>query len=614
LTLHGAGMITAVWLATMGALWHVLHETVALRVGRMLASYVLLVGGALAALVATLVGGFGAGWTFLPPLPFYAVGQWGRWSEVLFFVAMLLVGTGMAVFCLDVLQQVTARYDGLAGALGWRFLRGRDSEAPPPQVIAATVIAIDGLLAMAAGTAIVAGLLGRTYDSGVGFDVLVAKNLVYFFGHTIANLVIYMVGAAVYVLLPRYAGRPYEVTKVFVGAWLVAAVLIVAVFSHHLYMDFVQPRWAEVTSSIASYSSALPVAVVTIYSMTMLVWGSRYRWTLASTLLYLGLAGWAIGGTGAVIDSVIPINFRFHNTVWVVAHFHTYLMLTVVLWILAFLVHLLERDSGTTSSRGARATAIALLLVGGYGLTATWFVAGVLGVPRRYAIQPPGTAGYSLAGSIFACVFALGFVVCLLQLVPLVRAARERRYDLVERHTSWTGRTYIARRRRGVEPQPAASSPLPRRGVPLVGGAQLAAAAALCVVGLATFFPAVVHAADSSVRYHHLDHAGHFAFGLLLGLLLGSLPAVSRRLGERPTLGIVAVSVAPLAMMLVMVPRFYEPLEAHPFEHALFHLGMAALGLVTGLGVTRLGLVTGRFAAFLSVGMAVVFAAAMKGG
>jgi hypothetical protein len=66
-------------------------------------------------------------------------------------------------------------------------------------------------------------------------------------------------------------------------------------------------------------------------------------------------------------------------------------------------------------------------------------------------------------------------------------------------------------------------------------------------------------------------------------------------------------------MLMLMVPRFYEPLERHPFEHALFHLAMAAFGLITGLGATRLGLVAGRLAAFLSVGMALMFAAAMKG-
>ncbi len=612
LTLHGAGMITGTLLVMMGALWYVLHQTVPLRVGRTLAAYGLIVTGALCVLIATLVGGFGAGWTFLPPLPFYPAGQWSVWSESLFFTGLLLVGGGFTVYCLDVLEQTTTRYGGLVRTLGWEFLRGREETAPPPQAIAATVVAIDGLLSMAAGTAIVVGLLGRTYDHTVGIDALVAKNLVYFFGHSIANLVIYLAAGAIYVLIPRYAGRPYETTKVFVAGWAGSLLFIATAYSHHLYMDFVQPTWAEIGSEIASYGALIPVAVITIYSMTMLVWGSRYRWTLASLLFYVGLAGWAIGGVGAVIDSIIPINFRLHNTDWVVAHFHTYLILCVVVWCFAFLAHLLERNADRTVSAAGRAWTISLILVGGYGLTGTWFLAGVLGIPRRYAIQPPGTTGYSLAGSIFALLLALGFLFLCLQLVPLAREAWERRhYELVERRDTWTGSRYQARVSRGPDESAALKKPADA-GVPLATPAQLALGAALCVVGLAAFFPQVVDASEASIRYHHLDHAGHFFLGAMLGLLLGSLPALSNRLGQRPTLGLVAAIGAPTLMMLVMVPRFYEPLERHPFEHALYHLAMAVFGLATGLGATRLGRVTGRLAVFLAVGMTVMFAAAMK--
>jgi hypothetical protein len=38
---------------------------------------------------------------------------------------------------------------------------------------------------------------------------------------------------------------------------------------------------------------------------------------------------------------------------------------------------------------------------------------------------------------------------------------------------------------------------------------------------------------------------------------------------------------------------------------------MAALGLLTGLGATRLGLVSGRLMFILSIGMPLMFAAAM---
>jgi hypothetical protein len=100
----------------------------------------------------------------------------------------------------------------------------------------------------------------------------------------------------------------------------------------------------------------------------------------------------------------------------------------------------------------------------------------------------------------------------------------------------------------------------------------------------------------------------------MAGLMIGSLPAVSRAVGDRASLGLAALMVAPAAMMLVMVPRLYEPLESHSFEHALYHLAMAVLGLVTGLGASRLGRVGGRLSAFLSVGMVLLYAAAMKGG
>jgi hypothetical protein len=89
---------------------------------------------------------------------------------------------------------------------------------------------------------------------------------------------------------------------------------------------------------------------------------------------------------------------------------------------------------------------------------------------------------------------------------------------------------------------------------------------------------------------------------------------VSRRLGDRPGIGLAVVILAPLAMMLLMVPRLYEPLEAHSLQHALYHLAMAAFGLLTGLGASRLTPLGGRFAALLSVAMVLMFAAAMTGG
>ncbi len=615
LTLHGAGMIVACLLVGMGALWYVLHASVPLRPGWMLASYALILAGVVAVLVATLVGGFGAAYTFLPPLPFYPAGQWAVWSESLFFVAYLLVGAGFCVYCVDVLERTTSTYGGLLRTLGWEFLRGREQTAPPPQAIAATVVAIDGLLACVVGSTLLVGLLGHTYASSARVDVQVAINLDYFFMHSVANLTIYLAAAVIYVLVPRYAGRPYATTKVFVAGWMCSLVFIATAYSHHLYMDFIQPSWADIISETVSYAALIPVAVITIYSMTMLIWGSRYQWTLASTLLYIGFAGWAIGGTGAVIDSIIPFNFRLHNTTWPVAHFHTYLIMCVVVWAVAFLAHLLEHDAGRTSSHTARTWTVVALLIGGYGLTGTWFVEGALGVPRRYAIQPPGTSGYSMVGAGFGLLLAVGFLALFVQLALLARSAQQRHgRPVVERIPSREGSQpdTFEEPRRATEPALVELPRLGRRGEPLASPAQLGLAAAACVVGLAAFFPQVVKASELGIRYTHLDNAGIFFFGAMLGLLLGSLPAVSRQLGDHPSLGLATVIAVPTLMMLFMLPSIYEHYERHPLVYAFYLAHNAVLGLLTGLGATRLGLVAGRLMFVLSVGMPVMFAAAMK--
>jgi cytochrome c oxidase subunit 1 len=595
MTLHGAGMLTGALLATMGALWFVLRRTVPLHAGRMLFSYCSILAGAVLVLAATFVGGFATGWTFLWPLPFDPAGAWNRWATDAFLVGLLLVGIGFMVFCLDLLIQTSGRYGGLQRTLGISYLRNRDDDPPPPQAIAAMVVAIEGLLASAVGTTIVVSLIDRAIDSGIDLDALWAKNLTYFFGHSVANLIIYLAAGAVYVLLPRYTGRPWKTTKPIVVAWLFTLVFVALAYSHHLYMDFVQPEWAQGVASIASFGAALPPAVVTIFTGAMLVWGSRYRWTLASAFLFLGFAGWAIGGTGAVIDSLVPVNFRFHNTLWVPAHFHTYLLLCVIFWALALLTNLLEERAGRTAGRGIAAAALALLLVGGYGLVAAWYVSGALGVPRRYAVHPVGTAGYSLAGSVFAMIFALGVLLLLVEFVRLARAAR-------------------ARPRTGPAP---AEEPLPPTAEPkpvLTTGFQFAFVAAAMVAFLAGFFPQVTDAAEASAGYHHLQHGTEFLVGALLGALVASLPQVFTRIRSRTSLGIAGVVIAPAAMLLVMLPAVYDAIESSAGAHFLYHLGIAALGVVTGLAVGTLGLVAGRLVFVLAIGMAVMYAAGVTGG
>ncbi len=600
MTLHGSGMLAGTLLAMIGGIWYVLKAVAPLSFKRMMAAYVALVLGAVVVVVSVVFGGFGAGWTFLSPLPFVPAGAWETWAAAAYFVGLLLVGVGFFVFCIDVLMTVSAAYGGLGGALGVRYLRGRDEEGPPPQVIAATVISAQGSLASAVGTTILVALVGKAIDSGMELDALWAKNLTYFFGHSYANLIIYLGAGMIYVLLPRYAGRQWKTTKPLAIGWLATLLLVTTAYGHHLYMDFVQPGAAQVIATISSSAAALPVAVVTIYTGVMLVWGSRYRWTLAGLLIYLGFAGWAIGGVGAVIDSLIPINFRFHNTLWVPAHFHTYLMLGAIFWVMALVVHMLERAAGRPAADWVKKASVGAMVIGGYGLVAAWYSSGALGVPRRYAVHPAGTEIYSEVASAFVVVFALGFLLLLFEIGRLALAAR-RGAPLSATPPPTAGGAVVGPR---AEARPALTSPL-----------QIGTTVAIAVIASFALLPGISSATEGNVPMHHLAHAVQYLYGIALGIAFGSTPSVFRRLSPRWTGAAIAASIfGSAAMLLSMVPAIYEPLQDARFLHGSYHIGIVALGVITGFGAALLGPTTGKLLAVLSVGMGLMYAAGVTGG
>lgn len=601
MTLHGAGMLAGVLLAMMGGLWYVVRDVVpGLDFGRALASYVAIVAGVVLVLISIVFGGFAAAWTFLEPLPFESADAWPLWATTVFLVGMGLLGVGFVIYCIDVLKAATETYGGLFGALGISWLRGK-GEAPPPQVIAATAVTIQGIIAGAVGMTIVVAMIDRVIDSSVLLDPLWAKNLIYFFGHTLANLIIYLAAGMIYVLLPLYAGRQWKTSKPLVIGWIGTICFVMTAYAHHLYMDFVQPGAMQVIGLVASSAASLPVAVVTIYTAMMLVWGSKFRWTLTSVLFFVGFVGWAVGGIGAVIDSSIPVNFHFHNTLWVPAHFHNYLLMGVALWVLAMISYMLERASGRTAGRRVSIFAPVTMVLGGYGLVYVWYFSGALGVPRRWSIHPEGTEIWSLAGSLFAVVFLIGLTVMLIEFFRMGKEAWAKR-----------GETVTSR---------APDVPLP---APVAGGSGtqtmitsywgMVLTISVGVAALFVFYPPINEASEVTVKYHHLAHAVQFFAGAMLGVAAASAPQFIRRFPGGINGGVLLGLLAPVVMLLLMVPMLYADLVDSGPLHIAYHLVILALGVITGLGAAMLGRVAGWAVLFTSVGMALLYAPGVTGG
>ncbi len=431
MTLHGIGMITAVAVAAMGELWYIMRLETTLDERLAYWAWACIVAGVVAVLISVFVGQFGAAWTFLYPLPFVGT-WWPSWATGAFLIGVALVTIGWMLWCTQMLGCVLSRYGGIRGALGWDYVFHRRAfeqsgkTPPPPQAYAALVAAVDGVLTGTIGMVIGVALIVHWISPSVSIDPLWAKNLTYFFGHSFANLTIYMAVAGVYVGIPRYANRDYHTSVALAVAWWGTLVFVAIAYFHHMYMDFVQFLPLQYIGEAASYLSSIPTALVTVYGSLMLVYRSRMRWSLGSLFMFGGLVGWIVGGFGAVLDATIPLNSDLHNTLWVPGHFHTYLLEGVVLFVLGWTFMMLEERSGSVTSAIVR-WLVGLGVFGGGGLFLLGFyIAGAEGVPRRYAIQPaPGPEMSGLA-SIGVIILVIALVIVLAEGARLAALARRR--------------------------------------------------------------------------------------------------------------------------------------------------------------------------------------------
>ncbi|MCO5316577.1 MAG: cbb3-type cytochrome c oxidase subunit I [Solirubrobacterales bacterium] len=606
MTLHASGILVGVLMAMMGGLWYVMRSVVPqLDYKLALASWGIIVLGVVFALVSILIGGYAGAWTFLWPLPFETANAWSEWATVTYLLALVLVGVGFVIYCIDMLRAITNHYGGLAQALGYSWLFGRAKTPPPPQTIAAAATVILGIGASTVGMVILIALLDHAIDDSVTLDALWAKNLTYFFGHTLANLIIYLAAGMLYVLVPLYAGRQWKTSKPLVIGWMGTLVFVFTAYFHHLYMDFVQPGAFQAIGVISSSAAALPVAVVTVYTGMMLVWGSKYRWNLTSILFFLGFLGWVIGGAGAVIDSSIPINFKFHNTLWVPAHFHNYMLMGVGLWVLAMVSYLLERGSGSPVSKANAFLSTGALVVGGYGLVYVWYFTGALGVPRRWAEHPGGTEGWSLIGGIFAIIFLVGMLMLILEFLRMGRLAWKRRHEIAAAPAPIAGGSLPAVSE-GAADDGFMSMIRTHRGLVITIAAGVAA--------LFVFYPPLTEASENSIKLHHLVHAIQFLAGAMFGAAIGSATNVMRRFPGGAYAGLIIALIAPVIMLLLMIPMVYQDLVSNDLLHGAYHLVMIALGAITGIASAQLGRYAGWTVLLTSVGMALLFAPGVTGG
>jgi len=409
MTAHGLGTFVG-WaaFALMGlSYWVLAHAGFPLRrLGRRLAvaTWWLMVLGVAGVVVTCLAFKFGGSWVFLYPIAFHGAGQWGRWTAFFFSFSVLLVGLSIVTWCVSILHTVLGPalhavsprlWTRLGVALGLGYVapkRFATNPRPTPYpVIPLTVIAVDMIIATLPLALLLVEMMVQALSPGVHVDPLLAKNVLWFFGHPVVYLLLFPTVAIYYTLVPRFAGRDLVAGNVIAIGWAIAVAANVLVWAHHIYIDYPSgsPQAAlNVSEEPLTYAVTI-VSALSLYSLFFTMYRSKFNWNAASTALYLGLASWLLAGFSGLVNATIAFDQVVHNTLWIVGHFHQMALLGIGLGIIgatyAWLPELVDRP---LYSETLARWHVWLTFVFATFNTAIWMYQGLLGGPRRYAVLP----------------------------------------------------------------------------------------------------------------------------------------------------------------------------------------------------------------------------------
>jgi cytochrome c oxidase subunit 1 len=158
------------------------------------------------------------------------------------------------------------------------------------------------------------------YDPGRGGDPLLWQHLFWFFGHPEVYVVMLPAMGIVAEVLAVFARKKlFGYRTILYTAWAVG-VLSFVVWAHHQFVAGIDPRMANVFS-ITTLIISIPVAeMVFVYIATL--YGGSIRFTTPMLWALAFIAEFLIGGVTGIFLGASGTDIYFHDTYFVVAHFH----------------------------------------------------------------------------------------------------------------------------------------------------------------------------------------------------------------------------------------------------------------------------------------------------
>lgn len=374
-----------------------------------LASWYLFMFGALLAASTMLTDKIDTGWTFYTP---YSIKT--ATAVVTMVTAAFIMGMSSVVTGLNFIVTVhKLRAPGMTMHRMPLFVWAIYSTAIL-QVLATPVLGIT-LLLLALERVFGVGV----FDPKLGGDPVLFQHFFWFYSHPAVYIMILPAMGIISEIITTFSRKViFGYTAIAYSSLGIAAVSFF-VWGHHMYVSG-QSEIAGVLFSFLTVLVGVPTAIKMFNWLATLYKGSiQFQSPMLYALGFLFL--FAIGGVTGIMLAVIAIDVHFHDTYFVVAHFHYVMVGGVLMAMMGGFFYWFPKMFGKMYDESLARLSFIFVFIGFNVTFFPQFILGAMGMPRRYFDYIPAYESLNKISTVGSFTISVGFFIALYAFIQGLR-------------------------------------------------------------------------------------------------------------------------------------------------------------------------------------------------
>ena len=246
------------------------------------------------------------------------------------------------------------------------------------------------------------------FNPAGGGDPVLYQHILWFFGHPEVYMIILPGFGIISHVIATFAKKPVFGYLPMVLAMAAIGILGFVVWAHHMYtagLSLTQQSYFM----LATMTIAVPTGIK-VFSWIATMWGGSIEFKTPMLWAFGFLFLFTVGGVTGVVVSQAPLDRVYHDTYYVVAHFHYVMSLGAVYAIFAGVYFWIGKMSGRQYPEWAGKLHFFAMFIGSNLIFFPQHFLGRQGMPRRYIDYPVEFAFWNNISSIGAYISFASFL------------------------------------------------------------------------------------------------------------------------------------------------------------------------------------------------------------